>query len=305
MRDFIVGGVPLRDPQGQWTIDYTRSSLGNAPAREIPGEQPFGFHGDPVAREGFFGVSRDTIVLNLIGSTKDDFAALYGGFEALFGRPENLAVSAPQRSALAGGSARAGQTFSNNQDELRQAPIRMVGNIAKERIDEAAARLTIIVENRLAFWQSVNYYTTDPLVLASGSGTLDLKTILADSQGVANDGLLRIKGPFAAAGVILIRDRATNSGIRYNSTTALTGSQYVVIDLQTLHAELQSTDTWAITGGTDVSNRLDVFGPGMFGFSPGAVVSFPASNDYFAGITASGQTNGSTAIEARLRRSYL
>ena len=77
MRDFIVGGVPLRDPQGQWTIDYTRSSLGNAPAREITGEQPFGFHGDPVAREGFFGVSRDTIVLNLI---------LTGGFVLLVKR---------------------------------------------------------------------------------------------------------------------------------------------------------------------------------------------------------------------------
>ena len=141
MRDYIVNGVPLRDPLGQWYVDYTRSELSGSAARTVPGQQPYGYHGDPAPREGFFTTSQETIVLNVVGSTKDEFNALLRGFQGLFGRPTFDVLSAPQRSALGNGSARAQQMFSVSSSLVRRALGRRIGSIAVERIDEAAARL--------------------------------------------------------------------------------------------------------------------------------------------------------------------
>lgn len=305
MRDYIVAGVPLRDPLGQWFIDYSRSSLVTELSRALAGSQPYGYHGSPSPKEGFFGTGRETVVLNIVGNNKDDHNALLRGFLGLFGRPTLTITSAPQRSALSGGSARYGQTFSVSADLIRLSTFRLVGSPAVERVDEAASRVTFILENVLAFWSSQNYYTSSPLVLAGSTGTLDLKPTLADSQAPITDGLIRIKGPISAAGSVIVRDRTTTRNVKYTAVTALAASEYVVIDIFRLTARLQTTDSWSTTTGTDVSNRIDVSGPGVMGFSPGDVVAFPDSSDYAATIVASGHTNGSTAVETRLRRSYL
>ena len=305
MRDYIVAGVPLRDPQKQWWIDYRASSLGSEVSRSIPGDQPYGYHGDPSSREGFFSTSRDTLVLIIVGNNKDDFNAMYRGFQGLFDRPELSVVSAPQRSGLSGGTARNGQTFSVTTDIQRIATIRKVGSIAREYIDEAASRLTIILENRLAFWSSFLQYTAPTLVVSAPASIMDLQATLADSQAPVGDGLIRIKGPISIGGYVQVCDRDTPRNVKYTAVTALGSTEYIVIDMAKLTARLQTTDTWASTTGTDVGNRLSSSGGGVMSFTPGAVVSFPTQNDYWATVVASGHTNGSTAVEVRARRSYL
>lgn len=303
MRDYIVSGVPLRDPQGQWFIDYTRSSLTTELTRTLTGDAPYGYHGDAISRNGFFGTGRETIVLNLIGSNKDNYNALLKGFQGLFQRPEYPVVSAPQRSTLSAGTARQGQSFSVASDLTRQGTFRTVGTIVTERVDEAAARLTMIVENRLAFWMSTVYYTALQAI-TSTPVTIDLETILADSDAPVTDGLIRIKGPISAAGSVTVRDRDQAQTVKYNSVTALASTEYVVIDMATLSARLQTLDSWSLTTGTDVSTRLEKTGDGPMTFTPGDVVTFPSSFNYAGVITAAGHTSATT-VEVRVRRSYL
>lgn len=303
MRDYIVNGVPLRDPLGQWYVDYTRSDLAGSAARTVPGQQPYGYHGDPAPREGFFTTSQETIVLNVVGSTKDEFNALLRGFQGLFGRPTFDVLSAPQRSALGNGSARAQQMFSVSSSLVRRALGRRIGSIAVERIDEAAARLTIVWENLWAFWRSYDSYTSASAALTTSPQDIDLAATADDSEAPIASALIRIKGPIALNGYVLIRDRGTARSVRYAAKTALGASEYVLIDAATLRARLLTTDTWSMVSGTDVSNRISA--GQMLYFTPGEVLSFPGGGEWFVRVDSSGYTSGSTAVEVRMQRSYL
>lgn len=298
MREYIVSGVPLRDPLGEWFIDYRKSSLFTDISRALNGDSPYGYHGDAVPREGFFGTGKETIVLNVIGSSQADFEANFRGFHGLFSRPEFTIVSAPQRTALSAGTARFGQSFAGSSDIRRQSTFRMVGSMAVERIDAAAARLTIIVENRLAFWRSVNSYTTSA---AGMSGTIDLTGILEDSNAPVTEGFIRLQGPLTGGGNVLVQDRDRPRSLQYTGNVA--SGEYVVINIANLKAKLQSSDTWSMSGGTDVSSNIDVTGDGPMYFSPGDIVGFPnTAFDYNAVVTNLG---GSGTVELRLKRSYL
>lgn len=303
MREYIVAGVPLRDPLGQWFVDYTKSSLTGDTARSVPGQQPYGYHGDPYPREGFFSPSQETIVLNLVGNDGPDYAALLRGFQSLFSRPTVPVLSAPQRTGLSNGTSRASQGFSGPSAAVRAALGRKLGSIAVERVDEAAGRLTIIWENLWAFWRSTEAYTSVSTPITTNQQDIDLATTAGDSGAPIAGAIFRIKGPLAAAGSVLLRDRDTARSVKYTATTALGAGEYVLIDGATLRGRLVTSDTWDMAAGTDVSNRVDA-GAIMY-LTPGDVVSFPGGNAWSLRVNSAGYTSGTTAVEVRLQRSYL
>jgi len=307
MRDLIVDGVPLRDPQGEWSIDYTRSKMLPEVSRAYISDPEYGFHGNTSGNGelSYFGTATESWVINVASTDKDDHRVNMRGLSGLFQRPELLVVAAPQRTPLAA-AVRSGATFDISADAQLQGRFQMNGSVAEERINEATSRITVIMENLNAFWMSANYYTSAPAVLAGSPQTVVLDTVLADSDAPVTDGMIRIKGPVAAGGTVTVQDRSNAfRSVRYTAVSEIPAGQWVLIEMATLRAVARSIDTWSMAGGVDVSSRLTTSGDGAFFLSPGIGAGFPAASwSYIAAVAATGFTAGTTAVEFRVRRSY-
>lgn len=302
MRDFLVSGVPMRDPLGKYGIDYTASTIFSDASRAVSTDTIWGYHGRVAEVVNYFGSSHQTLVINVMGDTKAEHDQLLNGFQTLFTRKDFTVLSAPQRSPLAAGSGRSGRTFDVSSDLIKTALMCANGAPGIERINERTAKLTVILENIRAFWRSVNQYSLASVPLTTTPQTIDLTSLTADSTTPITAGQMRIKGPVAVAGKVVAYDRDTLRGMGFKATVALLATEYVIIDMETLKATKVTTDTW--TGGTDFTARVELAGEGAFTFDPGEVVNFPSVMQYQARIVSSGITNGSTAVEFRLNRSY-
>jgi len=306
MRDYIVSGVPLRDPLGEWGIDYTASTLVSDVSRTILDGSIFGFHGGAPDPENYFGTGRESLVMNVLGDDKDDHKMILTGLLGLFGRKDFTVLSAPQRTPLAGGLARAGQSFTVDPSLLRTAQFRQVGSAGIERINERTARVTFVLENINAFYRSVSDYTTASIPITAASQAVDLTALLGDSNAPITAGLVRVKGPLAVSGLLKVQDSVSGKSVGLRPTVALAATEYVVIDMATLKANKNTTDSWAQTGGADWSARVDLGGEGAFVFDSGAPAgTWPAGGFVYGGtIAATGFTSGTTAMDFRLKRSY-
>lgn len=309
MRDLIVDGVPMRDPQNKWGIDYTRSGMIADLSRALLSDPPYGFHGDPAnnSQEAFFGTGREVWVLNVLGDTTDEHKQALRGLLGLFQQQTLPVLGAPQRSPLNGGSARVGQTFNVAADLVTRADFRLMASPAIERISESTARVTFTVENRRAFWMSNLYYTSSAVTFSSGTITTALDSTLSDSNAPVTDGLIRIKGPIAANGSVTIQDRgnAFRSVTFSAGATAIAATEYIVIDMATLAARKQTSAVWTMTTGTDVGALITTSSDGAFYLSPAKGANWPAGPySYTVTAIAVGQTTA-TAIDFQLRRSYL
>jgi hypothetical protein len=309
MRDLIVDGVPLRDPLGEWFIDYTRSRMLPEIQREYDSDPAYGVHGSPAlpaGSEAYFTTGKESWVLNITGTDAGDFAQNFGGLEGHLSRPELTVLGAPQRSPLVSSTARVSAAFNVSADLVQYARFRKLGSTAVERIGETAARCTYTMENLTPFWMSNPYYTSGSQALASATQTVTLDGTAAGSTALITDGLVRIKGPLTVGGSVTVRDRGdTFRAVRYTATTALGAGEYVVIDMATLRARLHATAIWDLTGGTDVASRVTTSGDGAFYLSGSPGASWPGGNQsYYAVAFGVGHTNGSTAVDFRIRRSY-
>jgi hypothetical protein len=306
MRDLIINGVPLRDPLKMWSIDYTRSSLFSQVSRRFSSEDQVGYHGVDASGPSFFTAAQDSLVLNLQAANKDLWNTAYRALQTMFMQESLSIVSAPQRSALVAGSGRINRTFDVASDDLQVATARTLGTIAPERINERAARLTVLLERPNSFWQG-------PASIIAASTTLDttLETIeltdLADSTAPIIDGLIRIQGPLADTVTVTIRDRGrTDNALSVTVNGAITSGQYILIDLRTLMVRLVGTDTWDITAGTDARGWMSISSNGGFNLTP----EFPGTgfpdvpNRYFIEVARDG-TDVTSAIRTNLKRSYL
>jgi len=306
MRDYLVSGVPLRDPQGKYFIDYTRSVLLGDLSRTINSNSTYGYHGDTPETDNYFGTSKETIVLNVLGDDKEEHQKFLKGFHSLFSRIDFPIVTAPQRSSLAAGSGRAGRSFNVSNDLVHTARGRMVGSLAIERLNETTARITIILELISGFYRSLNEYTSASIPITAATVTADLAAIAGDSTAPITVGKMRVKGPIAVGGWVRVYDRALarGVGVRAPVSTAISATEYVILDFETLKASKATTDSW--TGTTNMDNRVDIFGEGAFFFDAGEPESnWPDSMDYSATLKSVGYTAGTTAVEFRVKRSYL
>lgn len=314
MRDLIVNGVPLRDPLGMWFIDYTRSSLFSTVSRQTTSDSQIGYHGVDSAGTNFFGATQDTLVLNLQATTPALFNQAYRALVALFMQPSYQIVSAPQKTPLAapgaGAGDRYGRTFNVAASVLQVATARTIGSIATERINAKAARLTIILERPSAFWGSPDYYTSADFAAAAGTVTAVLPlAVVGESTAPITDGLLRIKGPISAGGSIIIRDRGdTRKTLTVKPSTPMTATQYILVDMGTLRARLQTSAGWDITAGTDARGSIEVVSDGAFSLDPdmglSSLTTFPPSPVvYFFTINRVG--SDAAVVATRIRRSYL
>jgi hypothetical protein len=306
MREYIVSGIPLRDPvANQYFIDYTASQLFGNAARTVASQGSYGFHGDGVEVDNYFESSRETLVLNILGDTKEEHNQLFRGFNGLFSRKDFSVVTAPQRSPLAAGSGRTSRSFDVSQDLQRSSLLRAIGNPAVDRVNEKTARVTWILENIWGFYRSLLQYTTPLATVGAASATADISTTTGDSHAPITDCLVRIRGPLPIGGYVRVYDAVSGKGIGFKATVALLGTEYVIIDCLTGKASKVTSDTW--TGGTDVTARVELMGEGGMSFDPGAPAStWPvATFAYGITVTSGGFTVGQTAYELRLRRSYL
>jgi hypothetical protein len=310
MREYIVSGVPLRDPVGAFPgvyfLDYTRSELDGDISRTITSGADFGFHGSLPDVDNYFGTSRETLTINLAAADKDEYATYLRALQGLFGRRDFQVITAPQRSPLAAGSGRDGRSFAVDPSLLREARMRAVGGIAVERLNEKTGRLKVILENIWGFYRSTQDYTSAPVPVAAASAVISL-TVAGDSTAPINTGLVRVKGPVAAGGFVRLMDVNSVKGIGLKFPTALAATEYAIVDLATLKAVKQTTDTWATTGGTNITTTVDPNGEGVVAFDPGPPAGgWPAAGyAYSYTLLAGGFTAGSTTVEVRLRRSYL
>lgn len=306
MKDLIINGVPLRDPLGgKYGIDYTASTfLSDAQRMVSGGGSVYGFHGDLPETENWFGTSRETLTLNVMGDDNTEHNALLNAFHGMFTAKDFDVVAAPQRSPLAVGSGRNGRTFNVDANLLKIAKVRGIGSPALERLNERTARMTVILEKIYGFWSSQNEYTTALIPITAASQEVDLTSDLAGSNAPIIDGKIRIKGPLSAAtGQVVVYDKGTTRGLGIKVIPALTASQYVIIDMLTMKASMVTSDTW--TGGTDFSARVVITGDGQFSLDHKESFAFPTSFSYGATVVSAGYTSGSTAVQFRLRRSFL
>lgn len=306
MRDLIINGVPLRDPQKMWFIDYRRSSLFSQISRRFASEDQVGYHGVDASGPSFFTAAQDSIVLNLQAADKNSWNTAYRAIHTMFMQEQLELVSAPQRTALVAGSGRVDRTFDALPGALQVATARTLGTIGVERINERAARLTILVERPDSFW-----YSPDPLLSAVTTLNTTSKTIelvdLWDSTSPITDGMLRLRGPFAEGVTVTIRDRGrVDNAISFTMADPITLGDFILVDLRTLMARLVITDTWDITAGTDVRGWMSISSNGGFNLTPEFPgVGFPdVPNRYYIVVVRDG-TDATSSIRSNLRRGYL
>lgn len=306
MREYIVSGVPLRDPlypaNPHYFVDYTASTLLGDAARIIQDTSSWGSHGVMPEDYNYFTSSRETLVINVLGEDKEQHNALLRGFQGLFTRKDFTMISAPQRSLLAAGSGRAARTFGVATSLQRVAAARGVGSVAIERINERTARITVLVEIMGAFWRSVDDATSVSTPITTATQTVSLNTVAGDSNAPLTVGKIRIKGPISVGGSVRVFDRDTMRGVGFKAQAALLASEYVLINLADLSATKVSSDVWA--GGIDFNARIETTGEGGLSFDPGDPSVFPGQFGYSARVVSSGYTSGSTAVQFRLNRSY-
>lgn len=306
MRDLIINGVPLRDPLKMWSIDYTRSSLFSQISRRFTSEDSIGYHGVDASGPSFFSSAQDSLVLNLQAADKDSWTSAYRALQALFMQPSLSLVSAPQRTALVAGSGRINRTFNASPDDIQVASARMLGTMAIERINERAARLTILLERPNSFWMSEELIESTTTTLAGTTTGIEIPS-MADSTGPITDGLIRVQGPITAGVKVTVRDRnRPENAVSITPTQTVTNTQYILIDLRSLLAKRLTTNVWDISQGVDARGIVSISSDGGFNFTP----EFPGSgfpdipNRYFMTVVRDG-TDAAMVIQTRLRRSYL
>lgn len=307
MRDYIIDGVPLRDPQNKWTIDHTRSRTLAEISRDIESSAIYGMHGAVDSVESFFTSGKETIVLNVIGDDKEELNANLRGLVGLLQRRSYTAVSAPQRTALVGaGVDRNARTFDVDPDLIRSASCRTYGSIASEYINETTYRITAIVEKINAFWFSSEEYTSTAEALAPGTTVMDLSEIAGDSEAPITRGMVRVQGPLPEGAQVTFVD-GTNyrRSIGFETGDAVTSGQWVLVDFATCTARLKNTDDWNLLTGTDLTSWLGVAGDGAFFLSPqSALATFPEVSFAYSSTVLQGSATGAN-VEFRIRRSYL
>jgi hypothetical protein len=141
--------------------------------------------------------------------------------------------------------------------------------------------------------------------MTTSTQTVNLDTIMGEGNAPVTDGLVRVKGAISAGGTLTIRDRNNAfRAIKYTAATALAATEYVVIDMATLTARLQTSNTWDMSTGTDVSSRVSTSGDGAFYLMPAPGPNFPAGPWSYT-VTAVGVSAAATAgFELRVRRSF-
>lgn len=307
MRDLIINGVPLRDPLRMWSIDYRRSSLFSQISRRFSSEEQVGYHGVDALSPAFFTSAQDSLVLNLQAADKDSWNTAYRALHTMFMQEAIELVSAPQRTPLVEGSGRTDRTFDASPDVIQVARARVLGTIAVERLNERAARLTVLIERPNSFWQSPEpVLSTSPVTLDSTEETVELPS-LWDSTGPITDGMIRLQGPFAQGVTVSIRDRGrTDNALSILMGEGVLSGGYILIDLRTLMARHIASDDWDISLGDDVRGWLSISSNGGFNLTP----EFPGPgfpdvpNRYYIQVVRDG-TDSTSSIRTNLRRSYL
>lgn len=311
MRDLIINGVPLRDPQKMWFIDYRRSSLFSQISRRFLSEDSIGYHGVDWSGPAFFSSAQDSIVLNLQAPNKDSWNTAFRAISAIFMQESLQLVSAPQRTPLVAGSGRINRTFDASPDVLQVATGRTLGTIAVERINERAARLTILIERPDSFWQSPGQIESAAVPLAGTNTTIEL-TGMFDSTGPITDGLIRIKGPLANGVSVEIRDRGrVDNALKFtvpsSPSPSYASGDYLLLDIRTLMAKKMTTNNWNIDAGViDARGSISISSQGGFALTPETPgPGFPdIPNRYYIEVVRDG-TDITSEVQTRLKRSYL
>ncbi|MEV0149678.1 MULTISPECIES: hypothetical protein [unclassified Nonomuraea] len=163
----------------------------------------------------------------------------------------------------------------------------------------ALARLTAVVKVPGVYWRD----EADTTWTGTLPGAGQLVTPLAGSTGPIVDALLRITGPAVQPSVT---DVATGGKVAYTDTVQ--AGQHLLIDCGQLRASVVTTDTWDLTGGTDVTGKIQATGPGSafrwLHLTPAIAVGDPHSRAVMVDAAALG-TSGESVLRIRARRSYL
>ncbi|MEQ4723765.1 hypothetical protein [Nonomuraea sp. B19D2] len=163
----------------------------------------------------------------------------------------------------------------------------------------AMARLTAVVKVPGVYWRD----EVDSTWTGTLPGAGQIVTPLAGSTGPIVDSVLRVTGPAVQPS---LRDVATGGTVSYAGTVQ--AGQHLLVDCGGLRAAIVTTDTWSLTGGTDVTGTINATGPGSafrwLHLISAMALGDPHSRAVLVDATASG-TSGESALKIRARRSYL
>jgi len=131
----------------------------------------------------------------------------------------------------------------------READVKCTVSTELKLLNMNAGLVDYSLEIPKSFWRSAEATTTSP-VLTTSTQTYTVAALTGGNAPVS-DALIRIKGAVSGA---TITDVATGSSITL--TAPLLATEYCVIDPVNWAARKQTTNTWALTGGTDYSNNV-------------------------------------------------
>lgn len=280
MNVYTLGGYPLEDPAGRWTLDI-ETGVRIRPARRTAAAVLPGRHGTTHARGETYEPGQIALVPEVTGATHKEFM-------------ENLEL-------LTGVTAQTYGLITLDHDlgdgTIRRAEVTFDTSIEPQLITDRVAKLPMAATIPGVFWRDTS--TTDATANITNTQATTTLTALAGTTAPITDALLRFQGGFSQA---TITDPASGDSILIEQTVSST--QYLVVDVANWVARLHNGDSWSTTAGSNVigsvsSNRGS--GP-MLALNP----------DFAAGagrirLTVKGVIEETTSptVTVRARRSFI
>lgn len=279
---YTLDGIPLTDPDGRWFLEKN-SGLRLIPAKRMANVSYPGVDGDSFLPGAPFLPGGVRIVMYVEGVDHEAFMTNMEFITALFSQRHKLLELRHDYKEDATVSRHAFVKFNASSD------INIIGTGVK------TATVEFIAEIPGVFWRST-IETIAPLKTATTTPTTVEVYSLEGGNAPVDDALIRVKGGF---GTLTLEDFTTKSKLVV--TTALTSTEYIIIDPKNWTARKVTTDTWV--GGTNVdmsvtSNR---------GYGSQFIMEPSLSGERFVYRLTQSVTNpvGTPNVTIRAKKSYL
>ncbi|MEU8195227.1 hypothetical protein AB0C10_15750 [Microbispora amethystogenes] len=289
MATYFLDGVPLDHPAGCWRLKK------GTKRRPLPGVRAVNLN--VAGRSGdipVLGLDFEATTLPLV------FTVYTRTTAGASGDAEDLEANVEALGALLGTRHRLMDLKYVVGSMVRVAAVTIETSSDPEYYYDAGfARITALVRVPGVFWRD----EADATWIGTATGSGQIVTTLAGSTGPITDAVLQVSGPAVNPS---IKDVATGCTVSYSGTVA--SGKYLLIDCGAMVAATVSSDTFALSGGGNVTGNINATGPGSqfrwLHLTPAMAVGDPHSRAVVVDASASG-TSGASALKIRGRRSYL
>lgn len=227
---YTLDGIPLTDPDGRWFLEKS-SGLRTIPAKRMANISYPGRDGESFIPGAPYLPGGVAISMYVEGTDHEEFMYHVEYLNALFLQRHKLLELRHDYDLDGYVSRHAFCKFNSNT------------NIETLGLGVKAGIIKYFAEIPGVFWRSAQ--TLDYTTPVTATPTTTVVTSLTEGNAPIADSLIRFKGGFSS---LEVEDFTTGSKLTCN--TALTSSEYIIVDTQNWTARKVTTDTWV--GGTNV-----------------------------------------------------